>query len=170
MKIRRASWLLVGVALVQTAGTWPHRTPREPTLSERSYNDARRILDLAVEAYGGSAGLAAARRFKVVQSGLRYQLFQNEDPELPWDGWKLLRTEEVDLDAGRLYGEYRVAKPSSSYVWWTREFVDGSEGWELILTKKWAVPMLEPGVESMRDFLRLLPQSLVIEALGSGAS
>ncbi len=145
-------------------------TPPAPTLSQRSNADALRVLDAAVAAFGGPAGLKAARRFRVVQSGLRYQLFQNEDPELPFVGWELSRTAAVDLDGGRLYGEYRVKKPESSYVWWTREFVKGGEGWELILTKRWAVPMLEPGVESMRDFVRLLPQSLLIEALGRGSS
>jgi glyoxylase-like metal-dependent hydrolase (beta-lactamase superfamily II) len=134
------------------------------TLSERSYQDARRILDEAVAAHGGAAGLRAARRFTVVQKGLRYQLFQNADPELPFDGWGLDRTAAVDLDRGRLYGEYRVAKPGSSYFWWTREFVQG-DGWELIMTKKWAVPMPGPSVGAMRDWLRLLPQSLLAEAL-----
>ena len=148
----------------------PRRAPSGTSLSQRANSDALRILDAAVTAFGGPAGLRAARRFRVVQSGLRYQLFQNEDPELPWDGWELSRTAAVDLDAGKLYGEYRVKKPASDYVWWTREFVDGDQGWELILTKKWAVPMLEPGVESMRDFVRLLPQSLLIEALAAGAS
>jgi glyoxylase-like metal-dependent hydrolase (beta-lactamase superfamily II) len=112
-----------------------------------------------------------------VQSGLRYQLFQNDDPELPFDGWELSRTAVVDLDAGRIFGEYRVKKPKSSYVWHTREFVEtrpafagGGQGWELIVTKKWAVPMSEPGIESMRDFVRLLPQSLLIEALAAGPS
>ena len=148
----------------------PLRAPSGTSLSQRANSDALRVLDAAVTAFGGPAGLRAARRFRVVQSGLRYQLFQNEDPELPWDGWELSRTAAVDLDAGKLYGEYRVKKPASDYVWWTREFVDGDQGWELILTKKWAVPMLEPGVESMRDFVRLLPQSLLIEALAAGAS
>jgi glyoxylase-like metal-dependent hydrolase (beta-lactamase superfamily II) len=158
------NWLIIASALlVQTP-------PPEPTLSQRSNADALRILDAAVAAFGGPAGLQAARRFRVVQSGLRYQLFQNDDPELPWDGWELSRTAAVDLDAERLYGEYIVKKPASTYVWWTREFVQGGEGWELIMTKKWAVPMSEPGVESMRDFVRLLPQSLLIEALAAGPS
>lgn len=141
-----------------------------PTLSQRSNADAFRILEQAVAAYGGTAGLDAARRFRVVQSGLRYQLWQNDDPALSFDGWELSRTAAVDLDAGRLYGEYRVRKPGSSYVWWTREWVEGGQGWELILTKKWAVPMSEPGVDSMRDFIRLLPQSLLIEALAARPS
>ena len=144
--------------------------PAAPTLSQRSNAEALRILDASVTAFGGSAGLQAARRFRVVQSGLRYQLFQNDDPEQPFDGWKLSRTAAVDLDAGRLFGEYRVAKPASSYVWWTREFIESNSGWELIMTKKWAVPMSEPGVESMRDFVRLLPQSLLIEAMAAGPS
>ena len=158
------------VLLIAAPAPGPLRAPSGTTLSQRANADALRILDASVAAYGGPAGLEAARRFRVVQSGLRYQLFQNADPELPWDGWELLRTAAVDLDAGKLYGEYRVKKPASDYVWWTHEFVDGGEGWELILTKKWAVPMLEPGVESMRDFVRLLPQSLLIEALASGSS
>ena len=163
------TWLLVFLfsALLLPANP---SSPATPTLSQRSNAEAFRILEAAVDAYGGAAGLEAARRFRVVQSGLRYQLFQNEDPEQPWDGWKLLRSAEVDLDAGKFYGEYRVAKPASSYVWWTHEFVDGDTGWELILTKKWAVPMPEPGIESMRDFVRLLPQSLLIEALAAGPS
>jgi len=162
--------VLFAALLTATPAQAPLRAPSGTTLSQRANADALGILDAAVAAYGGPAGLEAARRFRIVQTGLRYQLFQNEDPELAWDGWELLRTAAVDLDAGRLYGEYRVKKPASDYVWWTREFVDGGKGWELILTKKWAVPMLEPGVESMRDFVRLLPQSLLIEALGAGPS
>jgi glyoxylase-like metal-dependent hydrolase (beta-lactamase superfamily II) len=159
-------WLfLTGLLTVPMSAPAP-----KPTYAQRSNAEAFRILDAAVTAYGGAAGLEAARRFRVIQSGLRYQLFQNDDPEQPWDGWKLLRSAEADLDAGKFYGEYRVAKPATNYVWWTHEYVDGHTGWELILTKKWAVPMLEPGIEAMRDFIRLLPQSLLIEALGAGPS
>jgi glyoxylase-like metal-dependent hydrolase (beta-lactamase superfamily II) len=162
-------------ALVLTAAlaTATPPTTSTPTLLQRSNAEALRILERAVVAFGGPAGMKAARRFRIVQSGVRYQLFQNDDPELPFDGWELSRTAAVDLDApggGLLYGEYRVKKPAASYVWWTREFVRDGEGWELIMTKKWAVPMLEPGVESVRGFVRLLPQSLLIEALGRGAT
>jgi len=139
-----------------------------PSSSERSNLEARRILADAVAAHGGAAGLRAARRFTVRQTGLRYQLFQNADPELPFDGWGLDRTAAVDLDRDRVYGEYRVTKPRSSYLWWTREFVRDGEGWELILTKAWAVPMPGPSVSSMRDWTRLLPQSLLTEALAAG--
>ncbi len=173
MKIAIALGLLAAVLIAREPPASPLRAPSAPTLSQRSNADALRILEQAVEAFGGSAGLRAARRFRVSQTGLRYQLFQNEDPELPFDGWELSRTAAVDLDApggALLYGEYRVKKPASSYVWWTREFVRGGEGWELIMTRRWAVPMLEPGVESMRDFVRLLPQSLLIEALARGSS
>ena len=157
-------------ALLFQVSAPPLRAPAEPTLAQRANADALRILDASIRAYGGPSGLSAARRFRLVQSGLRYQLFQNDDPEQPWDGWELRRTAEVDLDAGRFYGEYRVKKPASDYVWWTHEFVDGETGWELILTKKWAVSMSEPGIDSMRDFVRLLPQSLLIEALAAGPS
>ncbi len=153
---------LLVLSLVALLG--PSKPPSE-SLSERSYNDARRILDASVVAHGGDAGLRAARRFTVVQTGRRYQLFQNADPEQPFDGWSLDRTAAVDLDRRRAYGEYRVAKPGSDYVWQTREYVDGDSGWELILGAKWAVPMIEPSIEGMRDFLRLLPQSLLLEAL-----
>jgi glyoxylase-like metal-dependent hydrolase (beta-lactamase superfamily II) len=154
------------LALVLLALPGPPRPPAPAaTLSERSYQDARRILDAAVAAHGGAAGLRAARLFTVVQTGVRYQLFQNADPEQPFDGWSLDRTAAVDLNRGRAYGEYRVGKPKSDYVWWTREYVDGGSGWEVIMTKKWAVPMIGPSIDGMRDFLRLLPQSLLVEAL-----
>jgi len=100
--------VLSAALLIATPAPDPLRAPPRTTLSQRANADALRILGASVAAYGGPAGLEAARRFRVVQTGLRYQLFQNEDPELAWDGWELLRTAAVDLDAGKLYGEYRV--------------------------------------------------------------
>src|SRR5512147_1838060 len=159
--------LALGWMLWTTLVPAPSTAPAA-TASERSNREALRVLEQAVAAHGGEAGLRAARRFTVVQTGLRYQLFQNDDPELPFDGWGLDRTASVDLDRGRVYGEYRVTKPRSAYLWWTREFVQGSEGWELIMTKSWAVPMPGPSVSGMRDWTRLLPQSLLAEALAAG--
>jgi glyoxylase-like metal-dependent hydrolase (beta-lactamase superfamily II) len=73
-----------------------------PTLSERSYVQAREVLDRAVEANGGAEALRAIKVVRLNLEGDTFTRLQMPTPEAPFEGGRLKETLLLDLENNSL--------------------------------------------------------------------
>lgn len=73
-----------------------------PSLSERSYAQARAVLDRAVEANGGAEALRAIKAVRLNLDGDTFPRLQMTTPEPPFEGGRLTETVLFDLEQNRL--------------------------------------------------------------------
>lgn len=98
------------VLLVLTpAGWWPEQAP---TIAD-SYQQARRLLDHAIDAHGGGAALQRARRVHIEFSGQDVWRHQSRRPAPPYDRRPAAGELRVDLDAGRLIYDLARSYPGN---------------------------------------------------------
>ncbi|MCI0606544.1 MBL fold metallo-hydrolase [bacterium] len=133
--------------------------------SSASQQEARRVLDSNIHAFGGIEAVKRARNFSLKLNGKSYQLFQNSDPELPFEGWALERTIVYEADKNRLYHERILRDVDSDYVWWVKEIVRNGEGFNIIVHKNWLMEMRKPALTDFADIPQLLPQNILADAL-----
>jgi glyoxylase-like metal-dependent hydrolase (beta-lactamase superfamily II) len=72
------------------------------TLSERSYKQARAVLDRAVEAAGGAEALRAIKSVRLELEGETFTRLQMPTPEAPFEGGTLKETLLLDLENNRM--------------------------------------------------------------------
>lgn len=72
------------------------------TLSQRSYTQARAVLDRTVEANGGADALRAIKAVRLQLEGETFPRLQMTTPEPPFQGGRLAETLLVDLEQNRM--------------------------------------------------------------------
>jgi len=148
----------------------PVSTPQKSYISENSYRLAREVLDAGIQALGGRTALEAAQNFSLKMCGKSYQIFQATDPELPFEGWDFDRTTIVDSRRDRFLGEEVLRRPNSDYIFGIKRIINGSEKFEIIVEKKWALPQPNASISAYRNFVQLLPHNVLAEALQRAAT
>lgn len=78
------------------------------TITERSQERARQVLDRAVAANGGAEALRAVRAVRLHLDGETWPRFQMTTPEPPFEGGRLRETLLVDLENNRLRLDQRT--------------------------------------------------------------
>jgi glyoxylase-like metal-dependent hydrolase (beta-lactamase superfamily II) len=137
--------------------------------TERSNREARRTVEYAVTALGGSDAIKMAETLGYTLRGSSWQLFANRDPEEPPEPWEYERTCALDPARNRFFGEVILRRPGTAYVSWTRSVVDGGEGWEAIMPNRWFFRLEAPSASDFRECARFLPHTLLAEALRQAA-
>ena len=137
----------------------------ETSVSERSYREARRILEAAMTAYGGRDAVRSVENFSVKFEGANFRRNQSLRPEPPYDRTPLSGALIVDIKNGRLSQEI-VSKGVGGFDGHTRLVTDGKQGAALFLPEKRMTKLDNPAFSNQRERLRWLPHNIVLEALG----
>ena len=142
---------------------------QQPNASQRSYQQARRVLDDAIEAHGGVEALRAIKDFTLKEKGKLYA--RNQSPAA--EGPSVVGTSEetliIDTERGLVFDELKTDN-GAGFNNWTRTVVKGTEGQNYDMWSKTVTPIVNPTLNNFRGQMRRLPPIVLIEALDRAAT
>src|SRR6476469_10636227 len=97
---------LIATLVVSTSITLMAQQPGAP---QRSYQQARRVLDDAIQAHGGVEALRAIKDFTLKERGKVYARFQSPGAEPPFAAGTSEETLIVDTDRGFVFDDLKTA-------------------------------------------------------------
>ncbi len=130
---------------------------------QRSYQQARRVLDDAIEAHGGLEALRAIKDFTLKEKGKVHARFQSPAAEPPFATGTSEETLIVDTDRGFVFDDLKAA--NTGFNNWTKTVIKGTEGQTFDMWSKTATPIVNPSVNNFRGQIRRLPPFVLLEAL-----
>jgi len=136
--------------------------------SQRSYQQARRVLDDAIEAHGGIEALRAIKDFTLKEKGKVYARFQSPTAEQPFSAGNSEETLIVDTERGFVYDDVKTA--NAGFNNWVRTVVKGNEGQNYDMWSRTATPIVNASVNNFRGQMRRLPPLVLLEALDRAAT
>lgn len=131
--------------------------------AQRSYQQARRVLDDAIEAHGGLDALRAIKDFTLKEKGKVYARFQSPSAKPPFAAGNSEETLIVDTERGLVYDDLKTA--NAGFNTWNRTVIKGNEGHNYDMWSKTATPIVNPSVNNFRGQIRRLPPFVLLEAL-----
>ncbi|HEY0762573.1 MAG TPA: MBL fold metallo-hydrolase [Pyrinomonadaceae bacterium] len=136
--------------------------------SQRSYKEARRVLDDAIAAHGGVEALRAVKDFTLKEKGKVYARFQSPAAEGPFAVGTSEETLIVDTDRGLVYDDLKTA--NGGFNNWNRTVIKGSEGQNYDMWSRTATPIANAAANNFRPQMRRLPPFVLLEALDRAAT
>jgi glyoxylase-like metal-dependent hydrolase (beta-lactamase superfamily II) len=131
--------------------------------SQRSYQQARRVLDDGVEAMGGLEALRGIKDFTLKEKGKIYARYQSPSPEQPFSVGTSEETLIVDNDRGFLFDELKGA--NGGFNNWVTTIIKGTEGHTLDNWSRTDTPIANPSLNNFRGQIRRMPAFVLLEAL-----
>ena len=131
--------------------------------SQRSYQQARRVLDDAIEAHGGIEALRAIKDFTLKEKGKLHARYQSPSAEQPFATGTSEEVLIVDTERGLVFNELKTA--NAGFNNWTRTVVKGTEGQNFDMWSRTATPIVNASINNFRGQIRRLPPFVLIEAL-----
>ena len=141
---------------------------QQPDASQRSYQQARRVLDDAIEAHGGLEALRSIRDFTLKEKGKLYARYQSPGAEPPYAAGTSEETLIVDNERGFIFDELRTANVGFNN--WNRTVIKGTEGQNYDMWSKTVTPVPNPSINNFRGQIRRLPPFVLLEALDRAAT
>ncbi len=163
--------LLVVAAIVLTTIqplTAQNGTSAQSGAAQRSYSQARRVLDDGIAAMGGVEALRAIKDFTLKEKGKVYALYQSEKAEAPFTTGNSDETLIVDIDRGYVFDELRTANVGFNN--WVTTVIKGTEGQNFDMWSKTATPIPNASLNNFRPQMRRLPPFVLLEALDRASS
>ena len=154
MKLFVIATLLLGTAIAVMA---------QPGASQRSYQQARRVLDDAIEAHGGLEALRAIKDFTLKEKGKVYARFQSPGAEPPFAAGNSEETLVVDTERGYVFDDLKTA--NAGFNNWVQTVIKGTDGQTFDMWSKTATPIANASVNNFRPQMRRLPPFVLLEAL-----
>jgi glyoxylase-like metal-dependent hydrolase (beta-lactamase superfamily II) len=133
------------------------------TASQRSYQQARRVLDDAIEAHGGLEALRGVKDFTLKEKGKVHARFQSPGAEPPFAIGNSEETLIVDIERGFVYDDLKTA--NAGFNNWIRTVIKGNEGQTYDMWSKTTTPIVNASVNNFRGQIRRLPPFVLLEAL-----
>ena len=130
---------------------------------QRSYQQARRVLDDAIEATGGLEALRGIKDFTLKEKGKLYARFQSPGAEPPFAAGISEETFIVDTDRGLVFDDLKAS--NTGFNNWTKTVIKGTDGQLFDMWSKTATPLANPSVNNFRGQIRRLPPFVLLEAL-----
>ena len=155
--------LLAILATIAVAVTATTAIAQKPNASERSYQQARRVLDDAIEAHGGVAALRAIKDFTLKEKGKIVARYQSPTAEPPFATGTSEETLIVDTERGFVFDDVKTA--NAGFNNWNVTVIKGAEGQNYDMWSKTATPIVNPAVNNFRPQMRRLPPFVLLEAL-----
>ncbi|HKR22373.1 MAG TPA: hypothetical protein VJS17_07260, partial [Pyrinomonadaceae bacterium] len=140
----------------------------QPTAPQRSYQQARRVLDDAIEAHGGVEAMRAIKDFTLKEKGKLYARFQSPTAEQPFATGNSEETLIVDTDRGFVYDDLKTTNPGFNN--WNKTVIKGNEGQNYDMWSKTATPIVNASANNFRPQMRRLPHVVLLEALDRAAT
>jgi glyoxylase-like metal-dependent hydrolase (beta-lactamase superfamily II) len=143
-------------------------TAQQLDASQRSYQQARRVLGDAIEAHGGLEALRAIKDFTLKEKGKLYARYQSPGAEPPYAAGTSEETLIIDNDRGFVYDELKTANVGFNN--WNRTVIKGTEGQNYDMWSKTVTPVPNPSINNFRGQIRRLPPFVLLEALDRAAT
>jgi glyoxylase-like metal-dependent hydrolase (beta-lactamase superfamily II) len=131
--------------------------------SRRSYQQARRVLDDAIEAHGGLEALRAIKDITLKEKGKLHARFQSPGAEPPFSVGTSEEILIVDTERGLVFDDLKTA--NAGFNNWNRTVIKGTEGQNYDMWSRTATPIVNPTVNNFRGQIRRLPPFVLLEAL-----
>lgn len=154
--------LILCVTLLLLQAT-PSVLAQQPNASQRSYQQARRVLDDAIEAHGGLEALRAIKDFTLKEKGKIHARFQSPAAEPPFVTGTSEETLIIDTERGFVFDDLKTA--NAGFNNWIRTVIKGTEGQTFDMWSRTATPIPNPSVNNFRGQIRRLPPFVLLEAL-----
>jgi glyoxylase-like metal-dependent hydrolase (beta-lactamase superfamily II) len=153
---------LTSVTAQQSNGSRGAKNGTEIGASQRSYQQARRVLDEGIEAMGGLEALRAIRDFTLKERGKIHARYQSPSPQLPYAIGTSEETLIVDNERGLLFDELRTV--SGGFNNWVTTIIKGTEGHTLDMWSRTNTPIANPSLNNFRGQIRRMPAFVLVEA------
>ena len=154
---------LLLVALLVILQTSSSAIAQQLTAPLRSYQQARRALDDAIEAHGGLESLRAIKDFTLKEKGKLHARFQSPGADQPFAIGASEELLVVDNDRGYVFDDLKAV--NTGFNNWTRTVIKGTEGQTYDMWSKTATPIPNASVNNFRGQIRRLPPFVLLEAL-----
>jgi glyoxylase-like metal-dependent hydrolase (beta-lactamase superfamily II) len=129
---------------------------------QRSYQQARRVLDDAIEAHGGLEAMRAIKDFTLKEKGKLHARFQSPAAE-PFVVGSSDETLIVDTDRGFVFDDLKAT--NTGFNNWTKTVIKGTEGQTFDMWSKTATPIPNASINNFRGQMRRLPPFVLLEAM-----
>ena len=136
--------------------------------SQRSYQQARRVLDDAITAHGGLEALREVKDFTLKEKGKLHARYQSPAAEPPYVVGTSEETLIVDTERGFVYDDLKTA--NAGFNNWNRTVIKGTEGQNFDMWSRTATPIANAAVNNFRPQMRRLPPFVLLEALDRAAT
>jgi glyoxylase-like metal-dependent hydrolase (beta-lactamase superfamily II) len=153
--------LLVALVILQTSTL---AIAQQLTAPLRSYQQARRALDDAIEAHGGLESLRAIKDFTLKEKGKLHARYQSPTAEEPFVTGTSEETLIVDTDRGFVFDDLKAVN-NTGFNNWIRTVIKGTEGQTFDMWSKTATPIPNASVNTFRGQIRRLPPFVLLEAV-----
>jgi glyoxylase-like metal-dependent hydrolase (beta-lactamase superfamily II) len=154
---------VVAALIMLQASTSTSLVAQQPNAPQRSYQQARRVLDDAIAAHGGVEALRAIKDFTLKEKGKLYARFQSPTAEPPFATGTSEEILVVDTDRGLVFDDLKTV--NTGFNNWTKTVIKGKEGQTFDMWSKTATPIVNPSVNNFRGQIRRLPTFVLLEAL-----
>lgn len=136
--------------------------------SQRSYQQARRVLDDAITAHGGVEALRAVKDFTLKERGKLHARYQSPAADGPFVVGTSEETLIVDTERGFVYDDLKTS--NAGFNNWNRTVIKGTEGQNFDMWSRTATPIANASANNFRPQMRRLPPFVLIEALDRAAT
>ena len=119
---------------------------QQPNAPQRSYQQARRVLDDAIEAHGGLEALRAIKDFTLKEKGKLHARYQSPGAEQPFAIGTSEEVLIVDTDRGFVFDDLKTV--NTGFNNWNRTVIKGTEGHNFDMWSKTATPIVNPSVNN----------------------
>src|SRR5678816_2504859 len=116
-------FVVASLILLQTSTAIVAQQANAP---QRSYQQARRVLDDAIEAHGGLEALRAIKDFTLKEKGKIHARYQSPSAEGPIAVGTSEETLIIDIDRGYVFDDLKTA--NGGFNNWNRTVIKGTEG------------------------------------------
>ena len=141
---------------------------QEPSFSERSYKQARQVLESGIRALGGLENIASIKNFTIIETAKYYDIAESRSPEPPLDTSIQDEKTIIDFSRSRLFNEVRHTW--TNYVYRPTLIIDGSKGFRVDMWSKRASAFSPPSVNNYPQLIQKLPQFLLRDVLTERAA
>src|SRR5690349_7996907 len=135
---------------------------------QRSYQQARRVLEDAIEAHGGLEALRAIKDFTLTEKGKVYARYQSPGADPPFSAGNSEETLIVDTERGYVFDDLKAA--NGGFNNWVQTVIKGTDGQTFDMWSKTATPIPNASVNNFRPQMRRLPPIVLLEALDRAAT
>src|SRR5262245_9050157 len=131
--------------------------------SQRSYRQARRVLDEGIEAMGGLEALRGIKDFTLKEKGRINARYQSPTPDGPIAVGTAEETLIVDNERGLVFDEIKTA--TGGFNNWVTTLIKGTDGHTLDMWSRTDTPIANPSVNNFRGQIRRIPSFVLLEAV-----
>ncbi|HVQ40345.1 MAG TPA: MBL fold metallo-hydrolase [Pyrinomonadaceae bacterium] len=158
--MKQKLYLVAALVILQTSTSIIAQQPSAP---QRSYQQARRVLDDAIEAHGGLETLRSIKDFTLKERGKINARFQSPAAAPPFATGTSEEILVVDTERGFVFDDLKIV--NSGFNNWTRTVIKGAEGQTFDMWSKTTTPIVNASVNNFRGQIRRLPPFILLEAV-----